>query len=183
MVGHSAGGQTLQVGSPSTMHLWSPSSPTHLSAQLLGSPKDHRQPSHQHLVLYLVVEEAALCLRRRPANSLDQPGSHLTVHACLQRYAGANQLTVPVNYIIANAGTYMYLSDQRVSTQALSALNITCPHAHHSAACALTGADFTQPWDGGETLHCDLLANFPHISRWCSQGMPPSLCCWLHLLM
>ncbi|CAK0785105.1 hypothetical protein CVIRNUC_008311 [Coccomyxa viridis] len=66
----------------------------------------------------------------------------------LQRYAGANRLTIPVNYIIANAGTYMYLSNQRVSTQALSALNTTCPQAQHSAACNLTGADFTQPWDG-----------------------------------
>ena len=82
----------------------------------------------------------------------------------LQRYAGANQLTLPVNYIIASAGTYMYLSDQRVSTQALSMLNTTCTQAQHSAACNLTGPDFTQPWDGGVALQCSWRTVALHIS-------------------
>ena len=116
-------------------------------------------PDSITVALTLTVKEAALCLRRRPAANMEQPERLLTVHACLQRYAGANRLTIPVNYIIANAGTYMYLSNQRVSTQALSALNTTCPQAQHSAACNLTGADFTQPWDGGETLRRSWLAH------------------------
>ena len=80
------------------------------------------------------------------------------MHLCLQRYAGANQLAIPVSYIIANAGTYMYLTDQRVSTQVLPTLNTTCPPVQRSAACNLTSADFTQPWDRGAALLCSLLA-------------------------
>lgn len=36
MVGHSAGGQSLQVGGPCTMHLLSPSSSMHLFTRLSG---------------------------------------------------------------------------------------------------------------------------------------------------
>ena len=122
-------------------------------------------PDSNTVTLIFVVTDAELCLKGRPAANMEQPEMQLTVHACLQRYAGANRLTIPVDYIIANAGTYMYLSDQRVSTQALSALNTTCPLAQHSAACNLTDADFTQPWDGGEALRHSRLARVMLISK------------------
>ena len=172
MVGHSAGGQSLQVGGPCTMHLYKPLKPNASSYHLSGFLGNHREPPHHQLgafltsntlALFFIVKEAALCLRCRPAVNMEQPETLLTVRACLQRYAGANRLTIPVNYIIANAGTYMYLSGQRVSTQALSALNTTCPQAQHSAACNLTGADFTQPWDGGGVLRRSWLAHVLHI--------------------
>ena len=134
--------------------------------------------SDSHTVaFFFVVRPAAVCLRRRPAANMEQPERDLTVHACLQRYAGANRLTIPVNYIIANAGTYMYLSDQGVSTQALSALNTTCPQAQHSAACNLTGADFTQPWDGGGALRSGWLAHVLHILNWHMQEWTFVSCC------
>jgi hypothetical protein len=68
----------------------------------------------------------------------------------LQRYAGANKLSMPVKYILANAGTYMYLTDERISRSALSKLNSTCPPAQGTATCSLTAGDFSQPWDGSE---------------------------------
>ena len=80
-------------------------------------------PDSNAVALILLAKEAALCWRRRPAANTEQPETPLTVHACLQRYAGANRLTVPVNYIIANAGTYMYLSDQ--PTSHLRIVNLT----------------------------------------------------------
>ena len=68
----------------------------------------------------------------------------------LQRYAGANKLSIPAKYILANAGTYMYLTDQRVSARVLPSLNKTCPSPPGTVMCSLTAADFSQPWNGGE---------------------------------
>ena len=82
----------------------------------------------------------------------------------LQRYAGANKLSMPVKYILANAGTYMYLTDERISKNALSKLNSTCPPAQGTATCSLTVRDFSQPWDGSETqstLKLDLRSSLP----------------------
>ena len=69
----------------------------------------------------------------------------------LQRYAGANKLSIPAKYILANAGTYMYLTNQRVSTAVLPSLNKTCPSPQETAVCSLSAADFSQPWNGGES--------------------------------
>ena len=82
----------------------------------------------------------------------------------LQRYAGANKLSMPVKYILANAGTYMYLTDERVGMSALSKLNSTCPPAQGTATCSLTAGDFSQPWDGSEirsTLKPNLHSSLP----------------------
>lgn len=79
------------------------------------------------------------------AASLDLATVTLVGHSAgaqsLQRYAGDNNLTMPVTYIMANPGTYLYRTDQRVSVSALSNLNSTCPPAMGTAACSLTAAD------------------------------------------
>lgn len=67
----------------------------------------------------------------------------------MQRYVGANQLPNTINYIFLNAGTYLYLSSERLSTQNLATANSTCPLGPGTTACNLTLADFTMPWDGG----------------------------------
>ncbi len=77
----------------------------------------------------------------------------------MQRYLGANTLSSTVRYILANSGTYLYFSDERLSKQSLQTVNSTCPLGPGTAACALTLADFSQPWDGGKSpgmlsLHC-----------------------------
>ena len=54
-----------------------------------------------------------------------------------------------VKYIIANPGTYMYLTNQRLSISSRLKANTTCPSADNSTVCGLTAADFSRPWDGG----------------------------------